>query len=860
MSVSFDWDFQDDESSPWDYKGAPSPRRRSWPVRALVVLALLVVVGLVAYTWVQRRLREVEKVEAELRHVVETELETIRDGDAELFRFFQDPLAPGWQSLQVARYLPNPDDAKSGGFAPAPGLSPASRPIEIEKVRVFGRSGRVELIQWFHPAQPGTFPFRLTWFYRLNEDGTWYHTSPPDDHIGGAFSWHGTWLEIYATALEAKFLNDIADDLILSVYRACLLLDCSQDDHYVLTFDDVLEPKIYYVSDRWKLPPLYLTGIPDDAAARKVWVRALKLWLVEALTFSRVGTLAGLGDDPNERVIYRQLVTRLQAELGLVEPPSPDVEALTWAVSELELYLPQNLWEARYDLDNPWDNRLMDARSIALLGWIEDQVGAGRLFELFQALRRGWQLDMALLSLYRLTPPTEIEWNAYLSELTGVPSSVPQRTYQPLEPPPLPPRSSSPYGDQIALVCDGRVWVGDADGSDQVPLTTPGQTFSGLLWSPDGRWLLTAWQHGMPFGDSALYLLAADGSGGRLLTDDPGLVMYPLGWSPDGQQVICYIFREATGAQGEFESIDVETGEIRQLPGPSTWSPDGQRLIYGVESPDTPGGGTLWLADANWENARQIVEQVDIWRWTWSPDSSQLALSLVHGDPTQNTIALYDLATVSTTPLVTTADLTEALLVATRDESTNRYKNFITDDADSDDLADKLFQNLMATGWSADGQRLVVQAKVTPRRGELSTTAPTVVAVAPLDGSLPRVLVYSDESPYGSAAWSPTQPEQLIFKWWAAAPYSSDAGMAYLFDLNAGPIYTATHNSNAAWSPDGAWAAFAGQGPVTIVDQNGDARFTLERGGACSDVAWNPAADLDDLGQTTSRAGYNPAR
>jgi WD40 repeat protein len=843
MSVSFDWDFQDDESSPWDYKGAPSPQRRPWPVRALLVLALLVVVGLAAYTWAQRRLGEVEKVEAELRHVVETELKSIRDGDAELFRFFQDPLAPGWQSSQVARYLPDPNDAESGGFAPAPGLSPASRPVEIEKVRVFGRSGRVELRQWFQSSQPGDFSFHLTWFYRLNEDGTWYHTSPPEDHVSGVYSWHGTRLEIHATPLEAEFLDDVADDLILLVYRACILLDCTQDDHYVLAFDDVSEPKIYFVSDRWKLPPLYLTGTPDDAAARKAWSRALKLWLLEALALSYVGD-----GDVNERVIYRQLVARLQAELELAEPLSPDVEILAGVVSKFEQHLPQDLWQAQYNPAAPGGNRLLDAETVALLGWIEDQVGAERLFELFQALRQGWQLETALLSLYRLTPPTGIEWNAYLSELTGVPSPFPQRAYQPLEAPSLLPRSSSPYGDQIALVCDGCVWVSNADGSGQVPLTIPGQTFSGLSWSPDGRWLLTTWRHNMAFGYNALYLLAADGSGGRLLTDDPELAVYSLSWSPDGQ-VIYYVFRKASGAQGEIESIDLETGEIRQLPGPSTRSPDGQRLVYGVESPDDPGS-TLWLADADWENAHQIVEQVDLLRWTWSPDSSKLALSLVHDDPTQNTIALYDLATASLTPLVTTADLTEALLAATRARGGNRYSEFIMANADPADL-DRPFQDMLPMGWSADGQQLIVQAQA--RKGGTGFTASTLVAVAPLDGSLPRVLVYGDEGSYGRATWSPTQPEQLIFNWWAD-------GAAYLFDLNAGPIYTATHNSSAAWSPDGAWAAFAGQGPVTIVDQDGNVRFTLKYGSACSNVTWNPAADLDDLGQTTSRARRSPPR
>jgi hypothetical protein len=122
--------------------------------------------------------------------------------------------------------------------------------------------------------------------------------------------------------------------------------------------------------------------------------------------------------------------------------------------------------------------------------------------------------------------------------------------------------------------------------------------------------------------------------------------------------------------------------------------------------------------------------------------------------------------------------------------------------------------------------------------------------VASLDGSPPRMLAYGNRDLYyGDTAWSPTQADQLAFVWRTAPGPSGLA--SYLYDLEAGPVYTATQKWNAAWSPDGAWLAFAGQGPVTIVDREGRIRFVLEYGNPCSDVAWNPVADLGELDRFT---------
>jgi Tol biopolymer transport system component len=812
MSVSFDWEFEEEEADssrrPDGDAGLPDKRRR-WLIWGAVLFTVLAVVGLSVRAWIKGRLSAVEKVEAELRGVVELELKNIVDGDGELFRARQDPTVHGWQARQVARYISNPS-----AFVPAPGLIPAERPPEIHQVRVAGRSGRAELTRWFQsPSHTATLatpvPFRVTWFYRRGEDGIWYHTAPPEDHWGAHHSWHGIWLDINASEIEAEVLDPVASDLASLVLNGCQWLNCPEGERYILSFDDALAP--YIRGNRWTLPALYLTGLPEGDDARAVWVRALEPWLAEALARSFIAR----GDVPH-RVIYRQLVTRLQAELGLAEPVSPDVELLTEALLAGRQHSLSDLWTAGYAPNDPEGNRLLEAQVVAMLEWIEGQVGSERLFELLPALNDYFRVETALLDTYDLMSlDFEAEWFTYLLDLISAEaSSVPlhQTTYQALEPPPAPSLSLIPPGNQIAFICDNRVWIGNADGSNLVPLTTRGHRFANLHWSPDGRWLLTAWYHELEA--SALYLLAADGSGGRLLTDDPSLSVFPVGWSPDGRQAIYYVWRDASmvGRGAEIWAADVETGETRQLPGVPVRSPDGQHLVYVYVAPE-------------------------------------LALVLLNddADTDTDTVAIYDLATETITPLVTAADLVEDVLSSNGD--------FLADGTDPAALADRSLRVLWPLGWSADGDRLVVWAQGTTRGA--GVVAPMVMAMVPLDGSSPRVLAYASRGFYGDTTWSPTNPDQLTFAWQPASRSVMEYD-ARLFDLNAGPIYTATQVWDGAWSPDGRWIAFAELDQVTIVDQEGQARFVLKGGGPCSAAVWNPTADLSALGEPVELTLMSP--
>lgn len=450
------------------------------------------------------------------------------------------------------------------------------------------------------------------------------------------------------------------------------------------------------------------------------------------------------------------------------------------------------------------------------------------------ALRNYRNLNVALRSLY-LIPSVNLQqdWLAYLQSVTGLvslPLPVSEAPYQALPEPSLPGPPAVLPGDQLAFICDGRVWVSNADGSGLVPLTAAGENFEYLDWSPDGRWLLTVWQHSV--WDSALYLVSSDGRGGRLLTDQPAQRIYPIGWSPDSSQVLYYVVSNSGGG-ADIRATRLEGGDTRLLFNQPTWSPDGQWAAQ-VQLPYNEQLG-VWLSDADGANSRKIVDRATLGMKAWSPDGSQLALTLAAAGPTQEAIALYDLASGDLSPLLTIAEVTE---IISPSHLAARGRNLIGGGVNPSTLDYFPLQSLWSQGWSADGSRIAIRAQ---SAAPMPVGSPASLLVAPLDGSPPRVLALSQGAcALNRAVWSPTDPNLLLFNWPSAA--SPDVCHTYLFDLRTGPVYTATQEQVAAWSPDGERVALA-RTRVSVLDQEGRALADLGDG-HCSAVAWNPRADL----------------
>jgi Tol biopolymer transport system component len=732
----------------------------------------------------------------------------------------------------------------------------------VEQVRVFGDEARVRLTYWFQPApdadprfsqeQPAPWPFDVAWFYRQDEDGVWYHTDPPGDYVGVSHSWHGTWMDIYARRVESEWLGDAMGDMFLIMYHACNLLNCPEDEHYELRFEDAPGPQIHETG--WILPALYLTGLPADSdAARSAWLQGVNLWLLESLVQDLIG------EDAGDSLVYGYLAARLQAELGLLEPPAPDVEILEQAINQEQLHPLWSLWETRYDPDDAQTTRLHQAEVAALLQLIEAQVGPERFFQSLPELNGYTRLGDVLEEIYGLDRTEFMDyWYAHLSSLTGVDRSsllLPDlQVEQPLSPEGAL-QLAWPFavpGDQVALNCDGQILVGNVDGSRLVPLTSDGYRFSDPLWSPDGRWLLSVWQRQRGQSES-LIVMAVDGRSFWFLDEDwTGL--QPLGWSHDGRKI--YYWAETVSGQERpgYWTMNVETRQSRRLPlWAPVFSPDGRRVAY-FALPYQDAGDPLWLADVNdqavwgeeWENARQLEREAgtNVMDVSWSPDGERLALVLwgeSAGPNDYGDISIYDLTTERLTPLVSASKLRDVALSSAGDLLTGKTAPPILE-------LEGTLTSLSISGWSVDGSYILV--------GATSAGLPDeVTLLVPLDGSLPRLLSFGVRGQSDYAAWSPTDSDRLFF---IESLYSVGSGLSsgYLLDLENGPIYTTTRVLGATWSPDGEWLAFDGQNQLTVVDQDGQPRSVLSHDCDSVSPAWNPAADLA-LPDVECRAGLD---
>lgn len=269
--------------------------------------------------------------------------------------------------------------------------------------------------------------------------------------VAGAHAAGEPVLGIRATQAEAALLDPIVAELGSLVARGCEWLDCPPQARFTLSFQDLPAPRVR--GDQWALPTLYLAGRPANDEARVVWERALKLWMVEMLAQSRLDDadvradaaalrqrLQGLASAERfrgvdqvriaQRVVYRQWVARLQAQLDLIEPLSPDVALLTQAVAAGEQHLLETLWQATIDRVDADQARLLETEAVVLFDLLERQVGAPRLFELLPALLGRYRpADAALFALYDELDREAFtqDWYAHLSRLTGqgiVPSST----------------------------------------------------------------------------------------------------------------------------------------------------------------------------------------------------------------------------------------------------------------------------------------------------------------------------------------------------------------------------------------------------------------------------------------------------
>ena len=159
--------------------------------------------------------------------------------------------------------------------------------------------------------------------------------------------------------------------------------------------------------------------------------------------------------------------------------------------------------------------------------------------------------------------------------------------------------------------------------------------------SPDGRRVAFT-----TFGHEDLYVVGADGSSFRRLTDDPFRDRGPS-WSPIGDQIVFYSDRS-----GEYElwSIRSDGSGLRQLTHGAgatnypVWSPDGSRIA----TADVRGKSWSVLDAVSGETVKEFSKTVRagirFWPFGWSSDAAQLLGLGVNENGSPESIAVYSMA------------------------------------------------------------------------------------------------------------------------------------------------------------------------------------------------------------------------
>jgi Tol biopolymer transport system component len=172
-------------------------------------------------------------------------------------------------------------------------------------------------------------------------------------------------------------------------------------------------------------------------------------------------------------------------------------------------------------------------------------------------------------------------------------------------------------------------------------------------WSPDGRRIAyTVYRYPAFWVPSEVYVMNADGSGQRNLTEAWGRELFPI-WSPDWRRV-AYIVNPCSGVRGTCTGITQiyrmnadGTGRrrlargvtYRQISGQfvseyratPTWSPDGRSIAF---VSDRTGSAEVYVMSADGSGQRRLTRHAKPKELAWSPDGRMIAFgSHARGGP-----------------------------------------------------------------------------------------------------------------------------------------------------------------------------------------------------------------------------------
>ena len=169
----------------------------------------------------------------------------------------------------------------------------------------------------------------------------------------------------------------------------------------------------------------------------------------------------------------------------------------------------------------------------------------------------------------------------------------------------------SPDGHRLVFERRGQIFVIGRDGTGETQLTTEGSN-AGPAWSPDGRTIAFSSDRRHP-NFPELFLMNADGSGQRPLTDY-GVPGGDPNWSPDGARLAfsgggqaIYLVNPDGSGLAQLTPSPQLTGHLTWAVGP-VWSPDGGRIAFSQRRQGTQGYD-VWLMNRDGSHKRNLTHR-----------------------------------------------------------------------------------------------------------------------------------------------------------------------------------------------------------------------------------------------------------
>jgi Tol biopolymer transport system component len=190
----------------------------------------------------------------------------------------------------------------------------------------------------------------------------------------------------------------------------------------------------------------------------------------------------------------------------------------------------------------------------------------------------------------------------------------------------------SPTAPQLAMVRDSRLIVVDASTGRQTDLgDVVGDVTSAPVWSPDGTRILYGTRGG------SLYSVDVGGGDRSLLVRLPGEdldSMDEIEWSPDGAYLA--IVNDLEPGGGRLYVMNADGSDVRVLvdhfaPAGLAWSPDGIRLTYATFSGRYERELRIWTVSLDGSAPSLVASHTNATCCiaggfpVWSPDGSQIA-------------------------------------------------------------------------------------------------------------------------------------------------------------------------------------------------------------------------------------------